>query len=88
MSQQKKGANKLQDLGSAHERKRLRKLQKFVQDMVDYTVEENLKKFSKRFSRKKQMKNVERRLDDLEKAFARPSNPNRDENGFFQLRRR
>ena len=88
MRQQQKGANKLRDLGSGNERKRLRELQKFVQNTADLTVEKHLKKFSKRFSSKKQMKNVERCLDDLEKVLARSSDLDRNKDGFFQLRRR
>ena len=88
MNQQKKGANLLPDLGSKNERKRLHQLQKFVQNTVDYAVKKRLKKISKSFSSKKQMKNIEQRLDDLEKIFARFPDPDRDENGFTQLQRR
>ena len=88
MNQQKKGANQLPDLGSKNEHKHHRQLQKFVQNTTDHAVEKRLKEFSKRFISKKQIKDVKRRLDELEKAVARFSDPDRDENGFIQLRRR
>ena len=83
MSQQKKGANRLQDLGLKNERKRQRQLQKFVQNTADHAVEKRLKEFSKRFISKKQIKDVEHRLDELERPLPASQTPIGTKTGSF-----
>ena len=86
MSRQNSGASKICDMGRKAERKRQRELQKFVEEMADQAAEKCCEKLSKHLE--KQMKKMCKRLDKLEGASFRPTDPDRDEDGFFQLRRR
>lgn len=86
MAEQKKKLNGLQELGPENERKRQRELQKLVEEMAEHTAKKCCGKLSKHL--KKQLKKMNNRLDKLEETPACSPDPDRDEDGFYRLRRR
>ena len=84
MEKQKKSPNEMSDMGSKLERKRQRALQKFVEEVAGNTAKKYSKKQYKRIQR--EVKKTNKRVDGLEKTISRSSEPDRDENGFYQLK--
>lgn len=86
MNKQNNETNKIRDMGRKAEHERQRELQKLVEETAEHTAEKTCKKLSKHFE--KEMKKINNRLDKLEKGSVLPDDPDRDEDGFYQLRRR
>lgn len=84
--QKEKDTAQLLDLGRKHTRKRQREIEEFVRETAAHAAEKRVKKLFKHYNKK--LKKVNDHLDNLEKGLGHPSDPDRDENGFYQLRRR
>ena len=79
----------LTDLGSKHEAKQRRELLELVEHAAKRVAKKHAK-IPKRFQTKRWGKTVDRRLDALERKISQfcASECNRDDDGFYVLRRR